>query len=176
MAFNRDKEVMKFSDHYKEELFLLWYTEGKPSLTALRNIIPKSPSGHLPTLPVLQKWARDNNWRDRAEKQDEKVRQELEEKLVAVKVEMLERHAETGKEIQQIGLDYIRDNPDKITPGIAVRMIVEGIRVEEGSRGIGAAFKKAVEMTDEDLLSTVEDLLLKSKVEILPLEDGNQTN
>lgn len=176
MAFDKDKEIAKFSDHYREELFLLWYKEGKPSLTVLRNIMPKSKTGHLPTVPVLQQWARDNDWRDRADKMDEEVRQELEAKAIAVKVEMLERHAGVGEELQEIGLDYIREHADEIKPSTAVRMIVEGIRIEEGSRGIGTAFKQAVEMSDEDLTTRVEDLLLKSKVEILPIEDGKKTD
>jgi hypothetical protein len=173
IQIEEDSRTEKFSHHYKEQLFLIWYQEGKPVLRKFYEIMPLDSADRKPTLATLQVWASELNWKERALDQDEEVRKQLEHQAIATKVEMLNRHAETGKELQQIGIEYIREHLDQIRPSTAVRMIIEGIRIEEGSRGIGTALKEALEMTDDELTSKVEDLLLKSKVEIQMLDDGD---
>jgi len=63
---------------------------------------------------------------------------------------------------------------DKLKPSTAVRMIVEGVRIEQNSRGIGTAFKEMIEMPDDELASKIEELIGRSKVEISQIEDDNE--
>ena len=162
-----------YSNHYKEQLFLLWYSEGKPTLHSFHKIIPGDSAGDKPTLDTLKGWSHYLKWKNRGNLLDDEVKQKIEAHAIAEKVEMLSRHAKTGKELQEIGAEYIREHLDEIKPSVAVRMIVEGVKIEQGSRGIGTAFIDAVNMSDDELTTKLEDLIGKSKVEILPLEDGN---
>jgi len=170
---NDDQIIKRFSRHYQDELFLLWYAEGKPTSSRFHHIIPPDVSGEKPTLSTIKRWMNYGKWRKRAETIDEEVKQQIEAHAIAEKVEMLTRHAKVGKQLQEDGAEYLKDHLDELTPSTAVRMIIEGVRIEQNSRGIGTAFKEMVEMSDEDLTTKIEDLIGKSKVEILQIDDGN---
>jgi len=166
---------IRFSDHYKDELFLLWYAEGKPSSPRFARKIPPDTSGKKPSPATLSNWMTEGSaWRKRAEILDEEVKNQIEAYAIAKKVEMLTRHSDVGKELQETGAQYIRENMDKLKPSTAVRMIVEGVRIEQNSRGIGTAFKEMIEMPDDELASKIEELIGRSKVEISQIEDDNE--
>ena len=170
---NSDK-LHQFSNHYKDELFLLWYAEGKPSTRSFHKITPPDPAGQRPAVSVLKYWmTKDSAWRRRAEILDDEVKHQIEAYAIAKKVEMLTRHSDVGKELQEAGAKYLKENLDKLKPSTAVRMIVEGVRIEQNSRGIGTAFKEMVEMPDEELTSKIESLLERSKVEITQIDDDD---
>ena len=163
-----------FSEHYKDELFLLWYAEGKPSYARFLKIMPPDAGGHKPSIVTLGSWAGEGgNWRKRAEVLDDEVKNQIEAYAIAKKVEMLTRHSDVGKELQEAGANYIREHLDQLKPSTAIRMIVEGVRIEQNSRGIGTAFKEMVEMPDDELTSKIEELIDRSKVEISQIEDGS---
>ena len=164
----------RFSEHYKDELFLLWYAEGKLSSPKFRKMIPPDTAGYKPSVDTLGHWMTEGSaWRKRAETLDDEVKNQIEAYAIAKKVEMLTRHSDVGRELQESGADYIRENLDKLKPSTAIRMIVEGVRIEQNSRGIGTAFKEMIEMPDDELTSKIEDLIGRSKVEISQIEDDN---
>ena len=166
---------VRFSDHYKDELFLFWYADGKPSSPRFAKTIPPDTAGNKPSPATLGHWMTERSaWRKRSETLDEEVKNQIEAYAIAKKVEMLTRHSDVGRELQEVGAEYIRENLDKLKPSTAVRMIVEGVRIEQNSRGIGTAFKEMIDMPDAELAAKIEDLLDRTKVEISQIEDGNQ--
>lgn len=171
MPITEGSTKKKYSQHYQEELFLLWYAEGKPTRDNFYDMMPPDVAGDKPSRETLGNWMNFQGWRKRSELLDEEVKQQIEAHAIAEKVEMLTRHAEVGKQLQQDGALFLKDNLDQLTPSTAVRMIVEGVRIEQNSRGIGTAFKEMVEMSDSELTTKIEDLLSKSKVEILQIDE-----
>ena len=143
---------------YKEELFLLWYKKGKPGHKTFYNIIPASSSGWKPTRQTLARWI-SSDFLERARALDTAVHKELELRIVHEKVEMLERHAALGEKMQQIGADWLVDNIDDITASVAVRLLVEGWRIERESKGIPKALEKSITMSDDELLDEIQDLI-----------------
>jgi len=161
-----------FSEHYKEQLFLLWYAEGKPSIPSFMRVIPPDTEGKKPSKVTLTTWSSEE-WRTRANLLDDEVKQQIEAHAIAEKVEMLSRHADIGKNLQETGAEYLKEHADELKPSTAVRMIVEGVRIEQNSRGIGTAFKEMVETSDEELTEKIGRLMEKSQVEILQIEDDD---
>lgn len=155
-----------FSDEYKYEAFLLWYNSGRPSAQSLHMSIPEAWGGEKPTRRTLNTWI-THIFEPQAEKLNAQIAKEIEARTVKEKVEMLSRHALVGGKMQDIGMDYIDKNQDNLTSSSAVRLLVEGIRIERESRGIPQAIEQMVDKSDEDLLEEVMQLIEGSKVEVL---------
>jgi hypothetical protein len=152
-----------FTDEYKNSIFMIWYRSGKVNPTALLGIIPPNSDDKKPTRITLGNWVDD--FRPRAEELDEVVKDELDGRLVKEKIEMLNRHADIALEIQGKALDYLRDKDHSdLNAASAVRLLVEGIRIEKESRGIPKILSKMASMTDDDLLKKAEELLLRSPI------------
>lgn len=160
----------QFSIHYKEQLFLSWYKHGRLSPYKFRiELLKRDEQGDKPTLQTLKNWIH-KDWTPRANLLDEQVREELEARAVQEKVEMLDRHAKLGKHLQTKGLQYIEDNYDRLTASTAVRMVVEGVKIEQSSVGVGTALRKMLDSSDEDLLKEAMEILEKADVEIQLIE------
>jgi hypothetical protein len=161
----------RFSQNYKESLFILYYEKGRPPIRAFWNYIPDDENGEKPSIMALRTWANDT-WIQRADINDEKVREQINAKMIGEKTEMLSRHASVGETMQGMALKYLDDHKEDLSVSASVRMLVEGVRIERDSRGIGTAFRSMLKSSDEELLSDIEQLYSKSGVEIQQLEDG----
>lgn len=104
-------------------------------------------------------------------KLDEEVSRQLSERLIAEKVQMLNAHAAVASEMQNMALTYLRGNPEKLNSNTALRLLVEGVRIERESRGIPRTLEKMSEKSDEDLLAQIEDMLVRAPASMEPLED-----
>lgn len=161
----------RFSKEYKERLFILWYQKGRPWTTVLYSAIPPDEDGQKPSLASLKKWISDE-WTERGDALDEEVRNAISKRMVAEKVKMLERHVKLAREMQEKGSAYIEKHLDEITSSSAVRMLVEGVRIERESRGVGTAIKAMIEKTDEELLKDIQEIIDKPDViKIEQIED-----
>lgn len=160
----------KFNDDYKEDLFYLWYKRGKPALDKFYNMIPEDNEGHRPTRQTISK-AWFPKWKDRAAILDEEVRMQMNAQMVADKVEMLDRHATTGVEMQEMGLRYLKEHEDELGTNAAVRLLIEGVNIEQNSRGVGTALKKMMNMDDADLLEEIAGILEAGDIIISKIED-----
>ena len=100
-----------FADTYKSEIFTLWYTHGKPQAHKLVHMIENIDTikHKRPSYTVLSGWIRED-FKTLAKDLDQEVAQQLETTLVAEKVAMLERHAVVSREMQEMGLEYLREN------------------------------------------------------------------
>ena len=155
-----------YSDHYKEQIFWIWYNGGKPSYARLATEIPPDDRGNYPGKLTLIDWA-NSGWRERAEELDNQVKQEFEKEVVEQKVEMLRKHAALGSEMQDLGLTWLKQNPDKITANAAVRMIKDGWELERASVGVPEALQKMLSQNDEDLLKMIEAALTNEDLDLL---------
>lgn len=160
-----------FTDEYKNSVFMIWYRAGRVNPVTLYGIIPLSPEGKKPTRVTLGHWL--DEYRPRADELDELVKDELDGRLVKEKIEMLNRHADIALEIQGKALDYLRDKEKSdLNAASAVRLLVEGIRIEKESRGIPRILSKMAGMTDDDLLKKAEELLLRSPITEMEVIEG----
>jgi len=159
-----------FTREYKDDVFMIWYRAGKPSSNVFYGLVPPDINGRKPARNMLKIWATE--FQARAEPLDEAVKDRMSDLLVKEKVEMFNRHAEVAVELQERALEYLRKVDDKdLGSNSAVRMLVEGIRIERISRGVPQILEKMSQMSDDDLLREAEKLLLRSPItEIEPLE------
>ena len=160
-------ELQQYSDSYKNDLFLLWWKNQKPFSKRLWQMIPEDWDGSKPAVTTVERWVREI-FVSRAETLDNRLAQEMEGRLVKEKVEMLYRHAEVGRKIQKKALDCLdKIDPSDLSSNSAVRLLVEGVRIERDSVGLPQALEKMMSASDEDLLERVQKLTKESQAEIL---------
>lgn len=147
-----------WDDNYKELAFRMWWEKGRPNNRELHMMLPENEEGNKPPAITLQNWIYDS-FKKRAISLDEQVMEELDETSVALKVEMLQRHTEIGKELQNMGLKALRNLDEELLPATATKLVKEGVRIERDSIGIAKALEKLVALSDEELLKEVADLL-----------------
>jgi hypothetical protein len=156
-----------FSDDYKYQLFLLWYNNGRPSAKRLKLLIPVEWGEDAPTAQTLQGWIHGERFKDWASNIDNQVSNELEARLVKEKVEMLSRHAELGVRMQTMAMGFLDENESNLSANAAVRLLIEGIRVERESKGVPQAVEKMMNKSDDELVEDIHKLLKDSNIEIL---------
>ena len=165
------KDRSNFDQNYKDIVFTVWYRAAKPNPMTLYGMIPENEDGRKPSRVFLGEWI-NKDFLARAVPIDEAVVQEMNNRLMQQKIEMLERHAQVATEMQDLALTYLREHKDDLTPISAVRLLVESVKIEKGSRGIPQVLEKMMQMSDEDLLRETTNLLLKSPItEIEPIVD-----
>ncbi len=158
-----------YGEEYKTKVFMVWYKLGKPGGGKLfENIDIDAITGGKPSIPVLRNWI--ITFKEQAAFLDSQVARELEERMVAEKIEMLDRHAKAGVKMQDMAVKYLDEHANEIKVPFAVKMLVEGIRIERESRGIPQALAKMLDKTDDDLLKEVIALVNKSPVEFEQIE------
>lgn len=162
--------VLSFSDAFKQDVFKIWYSNQKPGARKLQFMIPedwfKDGVHEVPSLSTVNKWIREI-FIPQASVLDEQVSRELEQRMVAEKVEMLSRHAKIGVKMQDTALRYIDDHLDELNTPSAVRLLVEGVRIERESRGLPQALERMMDKSDEELLEEVKKLIGESPAEII---------
>jgi len=156
-----------FSSQYREKVFYIWYNHGKPGANSLLPFISSDMDdwGRLPTISLLSQWITDE-FKPRSELLDSRVKEQLDAMVIAEKVEMLRRHAEIGLRMQEMSIRFLNENQDVLSAPAAVRLLVEGIRIERESRGIPAALDKMQNMSDEQLLDEIKELMTSSSVSL----------
>lgn len=163
---SKDATSHLFTRGYKYDVFLLWYEGGQPAASSLRNMLNPDPTnGRTPGHATLQNWI-IKNFRPKADVWDRGVDEEMKGNLVQAKLEMLARHAKVGKQMQIMAIDYLNDHLNEITPAVAAKLLIEGIKVERVSLGIPEAIEKMVTQTDEELMGELKKILTSGKVTI----------
>lgn len=157
---------------YKRSVFTTWYRAGKPQASALLKLIDPDPTNGFKYNQVALSTVITSEFRPMAESLDAAVQEELESRLIREKIEMLDRHSKTGVKMQDIALEFIDSNKDQITMNSALKLLIEGIRVERESRGIPQALEKMMLKSDDDLLADVQKILSSAEiVDVSPNED-----
>ena len=164
----------KYTDGYKLIVFQIWYNNGKPDPSTLKDLIPVPDTnyGRKPSVVTLNEWIR-SNFRNQAESLDEEVLEEVNAALVTSKIEMIKRHVEVAQEGQQIALNYLRGA--ELTPSAAVRLLADMMRVEKESMGIPEALSKVVQMSDEQLYKQLREALEEGTIERIEPNDSRES-
>ena len=171
MTIGEVVKIQQYTDSYKNDLFLLWWKSQKPFAKRLWQMIPDDWDGDKPSLGAVERWIREI-FVAKAEILDNRLAQEMEHRLVKEKIEMLYRHAELGRKIQKKALDCLDEiDPSDLSSNSAVRLLVEGVRIERDSVGLPQALEKMINASDEDLLNRVQKIAKQSQAEIL-VEDN----
>jgi hypothetical protein len=159
-----------YTAEYKHTIFLAWYSLGKPGANKLvENIETDVITGGRPSIALLRTWINED-FRALAVPIDEQVAKELENRMVAEKVEMLNRHAKVGVDLQNKAIKYLEDHADEMKVPMALKALIEGVRIERESRGIASALDKMLNKSDEDLFKEVMEIINKSPVEFEQIE------
>ena len=155
-----------YPSDYKEKVFYIWFNHGKPIEARLLLLIPDDLDNYhrIPSVSCLKMWI-DKEFVPRARMLDDLIRKEMDSKVIAEKVEMLQRHAKIGKQMQDMAIKWFNtDGNDMMTAPAAARLLVEGIRVERESVGVSTILDKIIHLSDEDLQSEVEKILIQGKL------------
>lgn len=153
-----------YGDDYKERAFWKWYNNGKLSFARLTMLLQETEN-ICPSKGTLTTWV--NSWKERADELDQQIKDEFSAEVVQTKVEMLRRHADIGKELQEVGLGWIRENKDKLTAASVTRIIKDGYEMERASVGVPEALTKLLSVSDEELKKQIEEALTGDDVDIL---------
>jgi hypothetical protein len=156
-----------YSPRYKDDMFLLWYKLGKPSSTKFSNHALPNENGDIPFKGTIDNWI-EEDWGERAAKLDQEIMQKIEEEVIAEKMTMLKQHTEIARNIQDMAIEYLETHKDQMTPSTAVRMLIEGIRIERESRGMPEVLENLSNASDEKLLKQIENLATRLPTEITP--------
>ncbi len=171
MPLNIDDIGSRYPEHYKNQAKIIWYKAGRPRPQGLYEILPIEPiSGMKPKVTTLREWAY-KDWKEWADEMDELVMQEIQGRTIEEKVKMFERFTETAQEMQNLALEWLRENKTKINAIAAVRLLVDGVRIESEARGVPEVLRRMVKMTNDELLDEVKQLLAKTPVAMETIEE-----
>jgi hypothetical protein len=164
----------KFSQQFKREVFTIWYSSGKPTPSILARLVksklsPDFISNRYPTPFQITSW-KNNEFAAWGLELDNQVKKQIEGVLVHEKIEMLKRHIAVGEKMQTKAIEYL-DTHELTSDNAAVRLLVEGIRIERESVGIPEAIEKMTRLSDDDLTNEVMELMGKAEVIIEALPD-----
>lgn len=152
--------VVRYSDVYIEQVFLVWYKNGRPKISRLMELIPADDLDRRPAQQVLDNWPSKYQWNERADVMDLTVEHQITTQAIEEKVSMLNRHAAAGQTLVDKALQYVKTHEiQKMSD--AIRMLVMGVEIEQASRGLPQALIKISEMNDETLGQMVNKLLAK---------------
>jgi len=154
----------RYTQDYKDAVFYTWYKRGKCAGNTLKGYIEPDFDGNVPSTSVLSQWIKDD-FQSRAIKLDEIVTQEMDNKVVAEKVEMLERHAKLGTDAQTMAMDYLIAHPEEMKPANAIKLLFDGIKTERESRGLPTIITETLNATDEALFESITKLIGKEEME-----------
>lgn len=176
--YTEDGNNMVFDSRYKDSVFLLWYSSGKPPIVRLRGIINSelgvdTIAGRIPGIDTLRNWI-EKEFTERALSLDQEVDRQMQEQVVQQKVEMLRRHAEIAKTMQSQALDYLSENGLGNSKN-ALAALINGLKIERDSVGVIPFFEKLGDMSDDALMLQLQKLASKTPVSIEAF-DGDDTN
>ena len=167
-----DREVLtrtkQFSEDYKRKVFLLWYNKGRLPGAKLLPLMELDEQGYKPTKTTLNVWIR-NEFVPHADELDGQVEEQIGAEIVKQKIEMLERHAKLGKDLQDISITRLREiaNQEGLSEAGSLRLLEFAVKLERDSKGIPEMIKKVMNLSDDDLLSKIKEIATKSSTLIL---------
>jgi hypothetical protein len=111
---------------------------------------------------IISRWASQHGWRERVSAYDDymdaQARKKFEADAIKRKVDMLKRHALTGKILQQKGVDYLSSKGvDRSSDAVAA--IKAGVTIERQSEGLPEYMMEIVNADDNEIARQYAALL-----------------
>ena len=153
-------ETAEYTKGYKEECFAAWYAAGQPRSNKMIDILPEDRHGRKPSASTVRLWQKgEDGWNARAKILNIKARKSLDIILIEKRVEMFERHAETGAQMADMGMEYLTasEGGGIRSDASAIRAIKEGTDLERKSLGISEMLRGITSMKDSQLMKVVGD-------------------
>lgn len=155
------KHIIPYTEEYKHKCFQAWFAAGRPSRPiSILKVIPEDETGRKPNKSILSGWRRDMQWDMKGEDLFSKAIEIANTGLIAKKAEMLERQAQTGFDLQNEGLKYLKEEGFD-SASSAVSAVFKGAVMERESRGLSEALLKIAKMTDEEIKKEIAGLIQK---------------
>lgn len=179
-------KAVVYSDDYVEKLFNAWYKMGCPSPAIFHEYLEEHPEdskdefGRIPGKPTLITWYNEKLWLARKDILDARVQTQLDDDLVALKVNMLREQAAAFRAVRQKALEFLL-NHDFDTSASAVSAFVKASQEERIAFGLSKTIQKMSEMDDEALTQAVKELAAKTggildaeevEIEEEPVDEG----
>lgn len=144
-----------YSPEFIEKCFVAWYSipQRPMEYQTIAKLLPKDDHGRQPKATTVKRWCLES-WIARADELDKKAIQIVETDLVSQKVLMLQRQAEIGFQLQELGMRYLTSGSFD-SASAAVQAVIRGAELERQSRGIGEIHARMVKMTDAELESEI---------------------
>lgn len=138
-------------------VFQQWYKLDRDTY-ATSDYLVQNGDKTAPSAPTIYNWIEWYRWHDRADVLDAEVERKANAVAVQRKVEMLERHAKTGKVLQSKGVEYLSKHGVDNSAS-AITAIKTGIDVERKAEGMPDWIAAILGADDDDLLSQYSDLV-----------------
>lgn len=166
-------KTTQYTPHYQEQCFQAWYLAGRPSSARqIQESLPDDEYGRKPSLITLALWRDELGWDIRADDLDVKANAVVENDLINSRVLMLKEQASRARELQTMGLNYLREDGFDSSSS-AVAAIIKGADLERVSKGLSESITKMLQMDDTQLTSEVQKLLDRASVpaDVIDMDD-----
>lgn len=150
-----------YTDTYREACFLAWFQNGCPKGKQILECLPSDEHGRKPHISHINEWMTMYDWYARADVLNSEVSRRIEIQAVEDKVKMLQKQAESGEKLQQMGMDYL-DTAGFDKSADALRAVIQGAELERASKGLPSALIKISEMEDSKLADVISALMKKA--------------
>lgn len=161
-----------YDENYIEQMFYFWYNnERQPAVKLVKMPeCPKDIHGRIPSPPVLSQWVNERAWRERGDVLDARVATQIDDELVALKVNMLRKQAAQAAEIRQKSFDHILENGFDSSAS-AVSAFIKASELERLSLGVSRTIQQLAEMDDEEVERTVRELSERAGADVIDVAD-----
>ena len=167
-----DEKVSRMAEYtplYKEKCFEVWYTAGRPNgYVKVIDLLPEDEYGRKPSKNIFASWRDELGWDLRADDLDARASLITDDELVNNRVLMLKEQAARAKELQIMGLNFLREH-DFDSSSSAVSAVIKGAELERVSKGLGEQLTKLLKMSDEELVGNVQKLLERASLADAPV-------
>lgn len=161
-----------YEDSYIDSCFYAWFKASRPKLKSasgshIMKILPPALDGRKPDITNVRRWMEKYQWEERADALDAELSRKLDIEAIEEKAELYRQIAEKGKDVMQMGYDYIKDNKFD-TSASAVRAIFGGADMVAKFGTAADVLLSVGQMTDKQVEKEILRLLGKN-------EDDNPT-
>ena len=153
------KTIDVFDKEYREACFYSWYSAGCPR--GILSAIPEANDGRKPTLMTLQRWSRDDGWKERAEAMDAELSVMVDKDIIERKKQDYLELSETGRGLIKGAVDYLKAEGFD-SASAAVRAIGLGAEMVAKYSQAAEMIESVVGKTDKQIEKEIFRLLGKN--------------
>jgi hypothetical protein len=168
-------KLIPYGENYIEEMFVFWYNSGRipPAKLIELEECPKDQFGRIPVRRIVEAWVNERGWRERADILDARAATQIEDELVALKVNALRKQAAQAAEVRQKAFEHIIDNPFDSSAS-AVSAFLKSAELERITLGMSKYIERLSQMDDDELMQSVKELAERAGSTIIDADSVSQ--